>query len=947
MVEWPATSVGRTIAFGPFRLLPAQQLLLEDEVPVRLGTRALEILAALVERPGEIIGKNELIARVWPNIKVDDTALRVHVAGLRRALGDGQPGRRYLANLPGRGYRFVAPVSLAEPERPSPLPPERPSNNNLPLSKSRVLGRTGIISTLCDQLSRQRLVTIVGAGGVGKTTVALAVAEALLPAYPDGVRFIDLAPVENPQFVQGALGAALGIVIDLDNPVPGIIDFLSDKRMLIVFDSCEHVIESAAHMAERLLLGTFTVHILATSREPLRVEGERVHRLPPLDMPSDSASVTAAEALTYPAVQLFVERAAGIVDGFELSDADAPAVSDICRRLGGVALAIELAAARVDAFGIQQLAVLLDDRFHILKRGKRTAQPRHQSLSAALDWSYAYLPEREQLVLCRLSIFAAAFTLESAIAVAGDDRMDVVEDLANLVAKSLVSADVSEPIVQYRLLDTTRAYAMQKLIDGGAFEDCARRHALHHLDWFKNVEANWQTRTTAEWLVEYGRRIEDLRSALNWAFSPNGDLSIAVTLTAASCAQWPAMAPMGESMEYIERALASRTAGSMPTAREEARLLRVLAGASTLTKGPRPFVRNLFLEALEIAERTDDLNGCVQALLSLSAYCLYAGHYREAAAHAEKCCAIGAASSDIGHRLMGAGVAGPAFYCLGDFLNARRHIDSILNQDASTQQYWFRGYKVGAQSTLSNLQWLGGFPDQAIQSVKEAIEQSESAGNPVIRMDALAQAACSIALSVGDLEAAERWIATLLDLSTKSALPVWNARGRCLKGMLLIARGDKNGSVLLQDALGWLREANFVFLRAIPTAAMAQSLAAAGQFTEAHALIDDMLDQAERNEERWCLPELLRTKGEILRSEGSANAEDAAEDRFQQALEEARRQGALSWELRAATSLARLGRDEGRTAAARELLAGVYDRFTEGFDTLDLRAARALIGELG
>jgi predicted ATPase len=459
----------QTIAFGPFRLLPAQQLLLEDEAPVRLGSRALEILAALVERAGEVVGKNELMARVWPNTFIEENTLRVHVAGLRRALKDGQQGRRFLAAVPGRGYRFVAPVSLSKPQSPS-LPHAKlgVSANNLPLLNSSVLGRARVINSLGDQLSREGFVTIVGAPGVGKTTVALAVAEALLPGYENGVRFVDLAPIDDPRYVPCALAASLGLTVHPNDAMGGgLLDSVKGKRMLIVLDSCEHVIEAAASLAEQLLVGSPGVNILATSREPLRASGERVHRLPPLDIPANRPELTVTEALTSSAVQLFFERAAAISGGFELSDFDATVVSDICRKLGGNALAIELAAARVEAFGIPQLAVLLDKQFQILNLGKRTAQPRHQSFAAALDWSYDFLPEIERVILCRLSVLAGAFTLDAARAAIGECAVDVVDGIANLVSKSLLSADFSETGVMYCLLDTTRTYLRRKLVESG------------------------------------------------------------------------------------------------------------------------------------------------------------------------------------------------------------------------------------------------------------------------------------------------------------------------------------------------------------------------------------------------------------------------------------------------------------------------------------------------
>src|SRR5262249_4696546 len=276
--------------------------------------------------------------------------------------------------------------------------------------------------------------------------------------------------------------STLGVAIQSGNAIPDLIAYLQDKRMLLVLDSCEHVIEAAAALAEQILQNAAAVQILATSREPLRAKGERLHRLSPLELPVSSSELTASAALAFPSVQLFVERAAANLDGFELTDADAPVVADICRKLEGMPLAIELAATRVDAFGVRQLSALLDDRIRLLKYGRRTALPRHRTLTAALDWSYEFLPEDERVLLRRLSVFSSVFTLDSASAVAADAKTDVVEGVANLVAKSLVSADVGGAVVQYRLLDTTRAYAMQKLIESGEVEDYVRRHAEHHRD---------------------------------------------------------------------------------------------------------------------------------------------------------------------------------------------------------------------------------------------------------------------------------------------------------------------------------------------------------------------------------------------------------------------------------------------------------------------------------
>ena len=233
MPEQAAASAGRTFAFGPFRLLPARLLLLEGDRPVRLGSRALEILATLVERAGDLVTKDELTARVWSGIHVEEGNLRVHVAAVRRALGDGQAGSCYLANVPGRGYRFVAPVVLTEgPTGGASRPATVERAHNLPAPLTRMVGRSEIVQRLVAQLPQRRLITIIGPGGIGKTTVALAVAERLIAAYDHGVRLVDLAPLGNPELVPSALAAVLGLEVRSGNPMPGVIAFLEDKQML-------------------------------------------------------------------------------------------------------------------------------------------------------------------------------------------------------------------------------------------------------------------------------------------------------------------------------------------------------------------------------------------------------------------------------------------------------------------------------------------------------------------------------------------------------------------------------------------------------------------------------------------------------------------------------------------------------------------------------------------
>src|SRR6266705_2666889 len=280
----------RAISFGSFRLLPNQRLLLEGDQPVRLGSRALDLLAVLAENAGRVVPKEELIARVWPKVFVEDANLKIQVSALRRVLGDGQGGNRYIVTVPGRGYEFVVPVGRTAEPAAMPAPAVlQPGTHNLPLAMTRMIGREEAVATLASRLSRERMLTIVGAGGIGKTTVALAVAERMIAEFEDGVWLIDLAPPGDPRLVPSAVASVLGLEVRTENPLPGLVAGLRDKRMLLLLDNCEHVIDAVASLAAAVLGGVPGVSILATSREPLGVAGEREHRLGPLGSPPSAS----------------------------------------------------------------------------------------------------------------------------------------------------------------------------------------------------------------------------------------------------------------------------------------------------------------------------------------------------------------------------------------------------------------------------------------------------------------------------------------------------------------------------------------------------------------------------------------------------------------------------------------------------------------------------------
>ncbi len=554
----------QVISFGAFRLFTAERRLEKNGVPVRLGGRALEILLALAEHAPEIVDKNDLIARVWPGVRVEEVSLRFHIGTLRKALSDGQSKSNYIINVSGRGYALAVPTSAG-----SRITEE--NTKSLPPRLMRMVGRNPHAAEIASKLISQRFVTIVGPGGIGKTTVAISVAHDMLSNFEGIVVFFDLGPLGHPSLVPGLIASTLGLPVNVDNPVPAVLSYLKDKRLLLIFDSCEHLIEPVAAIAESIFRQATHVHILATSREPLRIEGEQVYRLPPLDYPPQDLRLTAHDALRFPAVQLFMERVAALGGRFELSDADAPLVGDLCRKLDGIALALELAAASVDTYGIQETAALLENQFKLLWHGRRTALPRHQTLSATLDWSYKLLSEFERFVLYQLSIFVGPFSLDAALFVAAANLTrpeSTVQAVGNLVAKSLISTSVGLAGTRYRLLDTTRAYVRTKVIADGERNAIAQRHAHYYYGLLERGGVGSLTQLSPEDLESYREHLDNVRIALEWSFSPEGDQRLGTALAAASAPLFLGLSLLTECRTWAERAIAAFDEADRDTLRE-------------------------------------------------------------------------------------------------------------------------------------------------------------------------------------------------------------------------------------------------------------------------------------------------------------------------------------------------------------------------------------------
>jgi predicted ATPase len=810
------------------------------------------------------------------------------------------------------------------------------------------VGREQIVCEISDQLKTERFVTIAGPGGIGKTTVAVSVGHALLTEFAGAVHFFDLGPLNDPLLVPSAVASTLGLLVQSADPLPGLIGFLRDKRMLLILDSCEHVIDTAAALAERIFEDAPRVHILATSRESLRVEGEHVHRLSPLGSPPDDAGLTAAQALGFPAVQLFVERALTSGRRIELNDAEAPVVGEICRRLDGMALAIELAAGRVDVYGIPQTMALLNDRFKLLWEGRRTALPRHQTLSATLDWSYDLLSEFERLVLRRLSVFAGIFTLEAACAVASGEDVDetqVVTAVVSLVAKSLISADMGGPATRYRLLDTTRAYAWGKLADSGDADEMARRHAIHFLRLLEQPDAGSSAASQAKGFAAFADQLGNVRTALEWGFSERGDLGVGVALAAASTRLFLERSLLTECHRWSARAIAALDDSNRGT-RQEMDLHAALGLSLMFTQGNSEQVGNSLIRSLELAGQLDDLNNQLRLLERLHLFHVRIGNFEEALACAQRGETVVAKLGDP-VRLAQIHVAlGISYHLQGNNPAARACLESALGQLPALQHINSLDFDYcnRARITLARVLWIQGCSEQAVKLARQSVEEAIRINHPIKLCMALLWA-MSVFLWNDDLDTAEEYADRFVAQADKHSLAPYQTIGLGAKGELLLRRGDvEGGMILLRRSLDALRAHRYGLLTAF-SSALAEGLSMTGRGDEALRTIDEAIALVEHNRDLFGMAELLRIKANILVSARPADPAQA-ENLFIRSLEIARQQSALAWELRTAISLARFWKRRGRHHEARDVLAPAYARFTEGFESSDLKAAKALLDEL-
>lgn len=566
------------LRFGPFELREGQRQLLRDGKAVVLGARAFDILLLLISRPGGVVTKAELFAAAWPGVTVEENNLQVQISTLRKTLGAAA-----IATVPGRGYQFTLSLETNEhAPKVEPRSQERhaASQNNLPVTRPELVGRAGDVEALCSALAAHRLVTIAGPGGVGKSSVAQAVAAKLSAEFSDGVWWVELAPVGDGALVADTIARAVGLAAS--KGLPDLIEQIADRRMLLILDNCEHLIAAAAEACEVIMRGAEHVRVLATSQERLRCSLEHTHRLLPLITPAAGAEREEPDAL-----DLFAARAKAVSPGFTLGPSNIETVAQICRQLDGLPLAIELAAVRLPLLGLDGLRQRLEDRFRVLGNASRTAPTRQRTLRGALEWSHSLLTATEQTLFARLGAFVGWFDLEALEQVCSDaaiESWEVIDLATSLLDKSLLTLDPQD-LPRYRLLETPRAFAVEQLARCEDARAVRGRHAaLMRSRLLRAQDAQWTPRGSRAIDKVIGD-ISNLRAALHWAESEDGDKDLLVALAGTGSVVWTQAGAESEALTWCETALRAVTDSTPPLL--EAELLVAFAKLSHQADAPR------------------------------------------------------------------------------------------------------------------------------------------------------------------------------------------------------------------------------------------------------------------------------------------------------------------------------------------------------------------------
>lgn len=848
----------------------------------------------------------------------------------------------YVAHFHREGFALLLPRAEAG------QPPGLQGLQGLPVRLSTIIACDDIGARIRARLLQHRLVSIVGAGGMGKTTIACRVAAGLAGQFADGICFVDLAPLADPRLLANVLAQALGIAAAPGAALASLAAFLREKQLLIVMDSCEHLVAAAADLAEQLLRAAPRLSLLVTSREPLLATGEWLYRLGAMRLPPKTGTLNAARALAFPAVQLLVERARERQPGFVLDDAGAALAGALCHRLDGIPLAIELAAARLEHLGLAHLSEQLGQYLLNAVSGRRSAAARHRTLGAMIDWSFDLLPPREQQALLKLSVFRGEFTLAAADSLLSEATLDgaAIGDGADcvleLLSKSLVSQRAEGSLHRYRLFDTTRAYAAAKL-DAVSRRGLLERHARFLCALLAQAEDDWLVMGRLDWLSTYKIWIDDIRVALGWTFGraddqadapAQPDLALGNALVIASFPLGHQASLTAEFGEYVGHAMSLAPRSSDTATLLYSQLYALICNVNAAIDPEH--------SGLAAAARTADMaaegNPLARYRTSLATSMWAAdfipGNFPAAGVRAD----ITRLHADNRGDRMGALVArrmqAQSLHFLGRQAEARSHAEHVL------ANAWRRiplvcspsqvDVRVSMRAIIARIAWIGGRPAEALEVASEALRHA-GADTAVALAQALAISSIPLALWSGDIARARQLVQRLSSHAGAYSLHMWMAWAAFYVDVMRATAESPDAGASAARLC-------------VPAARQLELMPRDHMVTFSTALLaTDCIERVAHGTVGWCAAEMQRALGERHLREGRIVE---ATSRFEQALATARSQGALAWELRAATSLAGLWARQARGGPARALLEPLLGLFTDGAPSADLQRARLLLDQL-
>jgi predicted ATPase len=666
----PSPAPPERYRFGPFELQPDNRRLLKDGATISLRPRAFDLLAALVGRAGHLVTKDELLGQVWPKMVVEEAALHVQVSALRKVLGADA-----ITTVSGRGYQFTLPVTKGDgaANRASR------SKHNLPYQLTSFIGREQEIAQLEELATANRLVTLTGAGGAGKTRLAIEVASRLVDAFPGGVWLVELAALSDPRLVPQAAAQALQVTEHSTRPITDTLsEYLASKKLLLVLDNAEHLLKGCAHLVDEIVRRCPDIAVLVTSRERLGITGELTYRVPSLTVPGTNETLTPETISPYEGVRLFVDRARLVRPGFDLTAENVPSVASICARLDGMPLAIELAAPRLRSMSVEELSQRLVQRFALLTDGSPTALPRHRTLRSMIDWSYDLLTDVEQTMLRRVSVFAGGWTLataEDACSGDGVERSNTIDLLASLADKNLIGIEEHDGTTRYRMLETIRQYALDRLREAGEEAQWRNRHFQCLLAFADASVEPMRGPQQRQWFDRIESEHDNFRAALAWAIEQR--LPDALRMAPEHFLSWI----RGIHVPVrVARELFSRLLDAIPSDRAPRGRARALSGVGQLAMCQRDYeqAERLLLESLALFRTLDETRGLAYAQTSLALLAVARGQYADAGPLLVECVGVARARSDPSLLVVNLGHLAIVVHAQGDSEKAASYFEEAL-----------------------------------------------------------------------------------------------------------------------------------------------------------------------------------------------------------------------------------------------------------------------------